>query len=479
MKVLMLAAEAAPLVKVGGLGDVVGALPAELRALGHDVRIALPHYDFIADGAEPQSVLSVGWGRAKMKSSCTETAIEETPCLLISGRPIASAEGVYAQNAIVDTQRFVFFALASLQHARSLGFQPDVVHVHDAHPGAALHWLRQAESVEPFWRETARVLTIHNMVYQYNEAGEALTFGGLTSTTDNRVPTWARAGLLALAIRAAHRINTVSPTYAKEILTQEHGAGLHSLLSARSDRLSGILNGVDYQRWDPAQDDALVQNYTAQTLPMREANKRALLQETGLPVGLDPLLGVVSRLEHQKGLDLLAQTLPAMLRESDVGLVVLGSGDASIQSTLQQLVTEFPKRVALHFRFDEEFSRRIYAGADMLLVPSRYEPCGLVQMIALRYGAVPLVRATGGLRDTLTDCDVDPAGGTGFVFDAFAPQALRDVLKRALVRFEDKLFWEEVQRRGMAMDFSWALAGRRYQALYHRAIDDHSASCVD
>lgn len=479
MKVLMLAAEAAPLVKVGGLGDVVGGLSAELRALGHDVRIALPHYGFISAAGESESVLSVRWGRAKVKSSCIETAIEGTPCYLIGGRPIALDENVYAQNDMVDAQGFVFFALASLQHTRVLGFQPDVVHIHDAHPGAALHWLSQAARTETFWRDTARVLTIHNMVYQYNEVDEALALGGLRPTTDNRVPTWACAGLLALAIIAADRINAVSPTYAKEIVTEKHGAGLHTLLSARSGSLSGILNGIDYQRWDPAKDDVLVQNYTAETLKERESNKRALQIETGLPIGPAPLLGVVSRLDPQKGLDLLAQVLPSVLRESNIGLVVLGSGDASIQAALQQLVADFPERVALHFRFDERLARRIYGGADMMLVPSRYEPCGLVQMIALRYGAVPLVRATGGLRDTVKDCDLDPVDGTGFVFDTFTPQALRSVLSRALAHFEDQSFWRGVQRRGMALEFSWAAAGRCYQEFYRQAIDDRSASDVD
>ncbi len=479
MKVLMLAAEAAPLVKVGGLGDVVGGLSAELRALGHDVRIALPHYGFISAAGESQSVLSVRWGRAKVKSSCIETAIEGTPCLLIGGRPIAPGESVYAQTAAIDIRRFVFFALAALHHVQALGFQPDVVHVHDAHPGAAVHWLQQAASTEPFWRRTARVLTIHNMVYQYNEAAEALALGGLKPASDNRVPTWARAGLLALAIRAADRINAVSPTYAKEIVAQEHGAGLHALLLARAGRLSGILNGIDYQCWDAATDSALARNFTAETLPAREANKRALQQKTALPVGPTPLLGVVSRLDHQKGLDLLARALPPVLREGKAALVVLGSGDGNIQATLQQLAADFPERVALTFRFDEGFARRIYGGADMMLVPSRYEPCGLVQMIALRYGAVPLVRATGGLCDTVTDCGVDPASGTGFVFDAFTPRALRAALRRALTRFEDRSFWRGMQRRGMALDFSWAAAGRRYQALYRKAIEDRSARGAD
>jgi starch synthase len=244
---------------------------------------------------------------------------------------------------------------------------------------------------------------------------------------------------------------------------------------ARVGRLSGILNGIDYQCWDAATDSALARNFTAETLPAREANKRALQQETVLPVGPAPLLGMVSRLDHQKGLDLLARALPAVLREGKAALVVLGSGDGNIQAALQQLAADFPERVLLNFRFDEGFARRIYGGADMMLVPSRYEPCGLVQMIALRYGAVPLVRATGGLRDTVTDCDVDPASGTGFVFDAFTPRALRAALRRALTRFEDRSFWRGMQRRGMALDFSWAAAGRRYQALYRKAIEDRSA----
>jgi starch synthase len=316
------------------------------------------------------------------------------------------------------------------------------------------------------------------MVYQYNEVDEALALGGLRPTTDNRVPTWAGAGLLALAIVAADGISAVSPTYAKDIVTEKYGAGLHTLLSGRSGSLTGILNGIDYQSWDPAKDDVLVKNYTTETLKKRESNKRALQIESGLPIGPAPLLGVVSRLDPQKGLDLLAQVLPLVLRDSNVGLVLLGNGDASIQAALQQLAVGFPERVALHFRFDERLARRIYGGADMMLVPSRYEPCGLVQMIALRYGAVPLVRATGGLCDTVKDCDLDPVNGTGFVFDTFTPEALRSVLIRALAHFEDQPFWRGVQRRGMALEFSWATAGRRYQEFYRQAIDDRTASQV-
>ncbi|MDP6792779.1 MAG: glycogen synthase [Anaerolineales bacterium] len=479
MKVLMLAAEAAPLVMVGGLGDVVRGLSGEMRALGHDVRIALPHYGFISDAGEPVSVLSVRWGRSNVKSSCVETEIHGIPCFLIGGRPIVLYENVYSPNDKIDAQRFVFFSLASLQHMRVLGFQPDVVHVHDAHPGAALHWLSQDARTETFWRDTARVLTIHNMAYQYNEASEALALGGLRPSMDIPVPTWAGAGLLTLGIIAADRINAVSPTYAKEIVTEKHGAGLHTLLAARSKILSGILNGIDYQIWDPAVDDVLVQNYTTETLKKRESNKRALQMETGLPIGRAPLLGVVSRLDRQKGLDLLVQVMPSVMREIDIGLVVLGNGDAGIQAALQQLGSGFPERVAVKFHFDEGLARRIYAGADMMLVPSRYEPCGLVQIIALRYGAVPLVRATGGLCDTVKDCDLDAVNGTGFVFDAFTPEALRSVLIRALTHFEDKSFWRGVQRRGMALDFSWVTAGRRYQELYRQAIDDHRASEVD
>ena len=474
MKILMLASEATPLVKVGGLGDVVGALPVGMRALGHDVRVALPHYNFVSESPSVKSILSVKWGRSQVESSCTETLVQGTPYLLIGGRPVASSGSVYGENAAIDALKFVFFSLATLHHVRAMGFQPDVVHVHDAHPGAALRWLQENANEDPFWHATGRVLTIHNLVYQYNEAADALALGGINPAVDDIVPTLARSGLLALAIRASDRINAVSPTYAKEILTPEHGAGLHGLLSARSGSLSGILNGVHYDEWDPAKDVMLAKNYTMDTLSDREDNKYALQQEVGLRIGQGPLLGVVSRLDHQKGLDLLVQVLPALLRRSESALVLLGSGDGSIQAELQQLAVEFPDRVALSFRFDERLARRIYAGADMLLVPSRYEPCGLVQMIALRYGAVPLVRATGGLRDTVKDYDVDPAAGNGFVFNAFNPEALSSALERALHRFEDQSLWRGLQLRGMELEFSWTAAGRAYEALYMQAMIDRS-----
>lgn len=479
LKILMLAAEASPLVKVGGLGDVLGALPAALRARGHDVRVMIPHYGTVDDaryGVEARGSVEVLWGGSRQRATVARVDVGGVPHYLIGGSPIARDGTVYGPDITVDGPKYVFFSVAALQAAQALGFRADILHVHDSHPGAAVYWLAEQRATNAFWARTASVLTIHNLPYQNNRARAALALGGLRPSRDARIPPWARDSLMGLAINYADAINAVSPGYAAEVLGTEHGAGLEALLGARAERLTGILNGLDYEQWNPEMDDALPQRFGMETISARASNKTALQQELGLdPKGGDvPLFGVVSRLDQQKGFDLVTPALQRILQEYPAQLALLGAGAPEIERALRGLQQRFPGRVALSIGFDARLARRIYGGADVFLMPSRYEPCGLSQMIAMRYGAVPVVRATGGLRDTVVDYDSNRRRSTGFVFTEYTAAGFVSALRRALEVFPDRRRWRGLQRRGMLRRFTWDLAALRYTQLYERALHHRS-----
>ncbi len=475
----MLGAEAAPLVKVGGLADVVGSLPIALKQRGHDVRVALPHFSFLDAeklGLKVTKMVEMAWADHVEYAPCATMHFGEVPYYFVGGSPIWRDKQVYRDGQRVDGAKFVFFALAALQLVHELDWKPDIVHVHDAHPGAAIYYLATHRQSDPFWAETATVFTIHNLVFQLNHIGESLHMGGLLPSEDANIPFWGRDGLMSLAINYADMINAVSPGYAAEILTDEYGAGLQKLLALRQERLTGILNGLDYQAWNPATDSALLQPFSVEQLAERVVNKHTLQAELGLPVGDDPLLGVVSRLDHQKGFDLAAQTLPALLKSSNAQLVMLGTGQPEIMTALYQLQEQFPQRVSLNFKFDLQLAKRIYGASDFFLMPSRYEPCGLGQLIAMRYGSVPVVRAVGGLRDTVLDQDQQPNQGTGFTFDAYEPAAFLTALQRAIRCYnEQPQAFLDLQRRAMLADFSWSISAQKYEALYEQAMAHRQA----
>lgn len=472
LKILMLAAEAAPLIKVGGLADVAGALPVALRKMGLDVRVMLPDNGLRVPAAYKARRLAGGvlaWdGRAeRVTLRCLN--VSGGLCYLVGGRPIARDGKVYGANMAGDLRKFVFFALAALRAAESLQFQPDVLHVHDAHPGAALYFLGTAGRVQRFWKFTAGVLTIHNLAYQFNDGAAALEAGGLAQCVDARIPVHARAGLLALGIAAADVVNTVSPSYAREIRRVEQGAGLQMLVRARGARVCGILNGLDGAVWNPATDAVLAAKFDVRRLVRRRVNRDALRAELQLPAAAGPLFALVARLDWQKGLDLVLAVAP-LLRVLGAQLVVLGSGSPEIAKQLRQLARAHPRAVAVRVGFDEALARRIYAGADVVLVPSRYEPCGLTQLIGMRYGAIPLVRATGGLADTVVDVTVDAVRGTGFVFSKYSAAALAAAVRRACRLFAERQAWQALQVRAMQADFSWKLPVQAYADLYARAV---------
>jgi len=472
VRILMLAAEAAPLAKVGGLADVIGSLPKALHALGHEVRVVLPGYGAIdwnryAPVLRARFPVYTTWGAPE--AEIWETAVDGIPHLLVTGPPIPRERWIYGRTIEEDGPKFVFFSLAALWSAETLGWKPDVVHAHDSHTGAAVWWLATEGRDNPFFRDVASVFTIHNLPYAAQGAGKTLGEYKLRrSDALLALPEAYRDSLMGIGILGAEWLSTVSPTYAREIRTPEGGHGLDGILRARSDRLAGILNGIDTDSWDPAADPDLLAPFDAATLAKRARNKTELQREAGLETDARmPLAGVVSRLVKEKGFDI---AIPAIRRWLDRGgqFVLLGTGDPALEHEYAGLEARYPHRASVRLRFDSRYARRIYGGADALLIPSRYEPCGLAQMIAMRYGCVPIARRTGGLADTVTDAG-DP-GGTGLMFDEFNPWALWDALDRALKVYAQPAKWAELQKNGMARDFSWSRSGREYAAVYARAV---------
>lgn len=464
MKVLFLAAEAAPWIKVGGLADVAGELPRALGALGMEMRLVLPlHPGLDASGLALRCV-----GRFRLPSrfgaqpgDVIAAEVDGLSLLLIDGEPIRSAARVYDEPE-ADAHKYVFFSLGSLAACELLDWPPEVVHAHDWHAAPAIARLTAVRSRSAFWKGTAAVLTVHNLSFMGSGGQGALAAYDLAPADDPNLPDWARPLPLPLGMAAADWLTTVSPTYAGEMQTPEFGCGLEQFLQSRADRLTGILNGLDRGRWDPATDPALVARFTADTLEARRFNKRWLQSELDLPMADDvPLLAMVTRMDRQKGIDLALEALDRLRREA-WQFVLLGSDDPALEAQVSGFASTLPERVRFLPRFDPLLSRRIYGGADALLVPSRYEPCGLAQMIAMRYGCLPIVRAVGGLKDTVSE-------DTGFLFERAEVRELEQAVLRALVLFRNAEGWRERQRRAMAMDFGWERSARRYVDVYRKA----------
>ncbi len=423
LKVLVLAAEAAPYVKVGGLADVAGSLPKALRALGHDVRVGLPRYKMI-DAArlklEPRTTpLPIPLGKGEKTAQVLKGEVDGVPAYLIWEEYYFGRDKVYAYDD--DAQRFIFFGRAMLVLIQQLGWQPDVIHANDWHTAYVPTWLSTTGKTIPFFSPIATAYTIHNLAFHGTTGSAILPFAGLEGHVKHLdVEPPGQINWMARGIYHSDVVNTVSKRYAQEILTPEYGAGLESLLKVRNaeHRLCGILNGMDYSVWNPDKDPYLAQHFDVTALDTRALDKAALQRQVGLPVRDDvPLLGFVSRLFDQKGVDLLAAVVDRLFSR-DIQFVLLGTGEKRYEETFGALNKRFPTKAAVILGFDEALANKIYGGSDMFLMPSRFEPCGLGQMIAMHYGSVPVVRATGGLADTVVDFDpTSPTRkGTGFTF---------------------------------------------------------------
>lgn len=477
LKVLFLSAEVAPFAKAGGLADVCGSLPKALAALGHEVRVVMPAYASVEaalpdgkHGLRPHLVtLQVPMGTETIPAGVIEAALpgSAVPIYFLAERQRFGARPFFYGYGD-DPYRFAFFGRAALDLViAALGWRPDVIHAHDWHAAPAVTWLATAGRCDPRYAGLPTVYTIHNLSHQGTAPWDVLEYLGLV-THGLAEERYGEVNFMARGIYHATMISTVSPTYAREVMTREGGSGLDALLRHRHFDVHGILNGLDDAVWDPAADRHLAANFDAATLERRPANKRALQARAGLPRREDvPLVAMVTRLDRQKGLDITGHVLHLLMNghASEAQCVVLGSGWPQYEGMLRHLAGYHREKMTAFLGYDAELAPLIYGGSDVFLMPSLFEPCGLGQLIAMRYGAVPVVRATGGLADTVRD------GVTGFTFFDYSADDFWNALREALhVYRTDPESWRAIQRKGMTGDCSWETSARAYQQVYEWAI---------
>ncbi|PFG75069.1 glycogen synthase [Tepidiforma thermophila] len=450
MRILFASAEVDPFAKVGGLADVAASLPQRLKEIGHDVRVVTPCHASgkAAHAASRQHrLLTVqSPGKPRDVDIATVEGIGGVPVELVADEHYFLRPNVYGEPD--DLLRYQFFCRVIIEMLRADEWVPDILHLNDWHTAPLAFGLRNQAWSNPRLRGVASVFTIHNLRYR-----------GPDELND----------FLAQAIYYADVVTTVSPTYAREILTREYGEGLEALLGLRGNALLGILNGLNYDLFNPRTDPHVRHHYDLATVEQRWPNRDALREELGLPKTDGPIAAMVTRLTEQKGVDLAIQIVPEMVLAGGQ-FVVLGDGDAWLKEELRRLAAEYPDHVRLAPRHDPGLAQRIYAGCDLFLMPSRYEPCGLGQLIAMRYGAVPVGRRTGGLADTILDLDEHPETGTGFLFDEFSQFALASAYERAVRAFREPETWLRLQRNGMSRDYSWRASATYYIEAYTQAL---------
>jgi starch synthase len=476
MRICFVASEVAPLAKTGGLADVAGALPRYLHSRGHDVRVVMPFYSSIGNvglhtwpvGVAQEVELRLGPHTYRYSLLEARVPGSDVPLYLVHCPAVYDRPMMYG-NAPDEHLRFLVLQRAALEGCQRLAFAPDIVHCNDWHTALIPMLLKSAFAWDGLFARTRTVMSIHNIGYQ--GVFDAATLYDLGTSVGNLPAPETLAGggfnWLREGVRHAHRVTTVSPTYAQEICGPIGGHGLDVWLRARGDGVVGILNGVDYGEWNPATDKFLTHKYSLDDLSGKARTKRTFLDWLNLQVGDNtPLLGMVSRMTVQKGFDLLFDVLPEVLAGRDMACVVLGSGEPHYEGFFGYLQHRFPDRVVFHRGYNEELSHLIEAASDMFLMPSMYEPCGLNQMYSLKYGTVPIVRRTGGLADSVQMWDPATRSGTGIVFNDFDVPAVRWALHTALDLYKDRDAWLQMMRNGMAQDFSWETQGRHYEQLY-------------
>ncbi len=475
MKILFVASEAVPFIKTGGLADVVGSLPKELKQQGLDVRVILPKYKWIKADTEITPLLDftvkVGW--RKQYCGIEEATYGGIRFYFVDNLQYFDRDGIYGFDD--EAERYTFFCKAVLASLPRIKFCPDVIHLHDWQT-AIISLLKQVHHGEdPFYQQIKMVFTIHNLQYQgiFPKAvlPELLDLSW-DYYTPERIEFFDNVNFLKAGLVYSQRITTVSQTYAEEIQHPFFGEQLDGLLQSRRDQLVGIVNGIDYHEYDPETDPYIYKGYGWNSLRYKVENKLRLQRDLNLPVDRKiPIIGVVSRLANQKGLDLITRVLKDIL-DLSVQLVVLGTGDPGYEEMLRQAATRYPDRMSANLLFDNSLAHQIYAGADLFLMPSRFEPCGLSQLIAMRYGCLPIVRETGGLRDTVIPYNEMTREGYGFTFTNYNAHDMLCTIDRALSFYRDKPAWTRMRKTAMQLDFSWRSSATRYRELYEELVKD-------
>ncbi len=472
LKVLFATAEAAPFAKVGGLGDVAGALPGSLlRNFPNeiDIRIIMPFHAAVKAKNPPMKKIgdfSFSANTRLIECQLFISDIDGVPVYLIDNPEINHDSPVYHGDWQLDGLKYASFSLALLEALRYLNWNIDILHANDWHTALAVYALTTTYKDDPFFSGIKTVLSIHNLPYNGWGSQDAMSMLGFTASADADLPDWAKFTPLPMGISATDRIITVSPGYAREILTPEYGCGMEAYLQKHSDKVSGILNGIDESRWDPAEDETLSYNFSVENLSQRVNNK--LDFQRALNFNVDetiPLLTVVTRLSEQKGVPAILEALPRLI-DRQWQFALLGTGSPELETSVRQLARAHPERVSAFIKYDDVIARMLYASGDIFLMPSLYEPCGLSQMFAMRYGNLPVATATGGLADSIRDYSADPQTATGFLYSQKTTAGLIQAVNLALDVFQDKNAWRIMQTNAMTTDFSWATSARNYLDIY-------------
>ena len=477
MKILIAAAEVVPFAKTGGLADVAGALPKMLARQGHDVRVVLPRYGCI-NGQEMglrrlTSPFAIPHAQATIDISIEQSdRIESVTSYFIRNDALFNRKALYGEKD--DDIRFTVYCRGILEMCEKIGWIPDVIHCNDWHTALVPVYLKTAYAHRPEFAGIGTLFTIHNLAYQGSFDPSFMEIAGLPSElfTWDKLAFFGRFNCMKVALLYADVLSTVSEGYSKEIQTAAYGEGLERVLAYRKANLFGILNGLDYQLWNPASDPLIPSRYCADDLSGKRICKQRVQAEMGLPVcDTVPVYSMISRLSSQKGLDLLEEALPLLLNTEQMQLIVLGTGDACYEEMLQRLAARYPNKLAVCLRFNNALAHRIYAGSDAFLMPSRYEPCGLGQMIALAYGVLPVVRATGGLADTIVDCQTHDLMGNGFVFKEYRSAAFVEAVHAAnrCYHYQPER-WQHAISHAFQADFSWEKSSRQYVHIYEKAM---------
>ncbi len=485
IQILFLSAEVEPFAKTGGLADVSNALPLAVYNLAHEMRIMLPRYASVKgtpsklhDMIRLQGIeVPVGDKvyPANVKSSFLLGAFTKVQVYLLDNPDLFGRHGIYvhpeSKKPFADNDaRFIFFCRGMFEVLKKMGWKPEIIHCNDWHAALACAMLKTIYKDDPFYKDTKSVLTLHNMAYQGDFPKGTFAKTGLPASVEREIAHDGKTNFLKAGLLYADAITAVSQRYAEEIRTAEYGHGLQDVIEQRKRNVFGITNGVDYNVWNPAVDDLIYQKYDLKNLEFKVDNKQDLCAKMRLPFNeRTPLIGMISRLADQKGFDLLAEIIADVMK-MDVQIVLLGTGEKKIQSLFEKVAKKYPKKFAAAFRFDTPLAHLIEAGSDMFLMPSRYEPCGLNQLYSMKYGTVPIVRATGGLDETVEQIDDANATGTGFKFDKYEKQELLKTIQRAVKLYGTPEKWVKIVHTCMSKDFSWDSSAKKYVALYKKLL---------